>query len=123
LLAKDCVCGFNLAANDPAEAITRARQDLKKASRLLLIGLAGSIGTVLLFFIVQPKLSWVDWFTYETALGRRIDRAKALLGIVPMLVPLAALHGLGRGTWLLLRSCRRLGAANRMQQPPTARDV
>jgi len=124
LLAKDCACGFNLATSDPAEVIKRSREDLKKARTLLLIGLAGTIGTVLLVLIVQPKLSWVDWFTYKSPLGyQRIDRVRALVAVIPMLVPVAAISGLGRGTWLLLRSRRRLGVAHRMQQLPTARVV
>jgi hypothetical protein len=120
LLAKDCVCGFNLAANDPAEAITRSREILKEAHRLLLIGVAGTIGIVLLVLIIQPKLSWVDWFFYKSALGRlKLDRLRALVGVIPMLVPLV----LGRGIWLLLRSRRRLGVASRMQQLPPARVI
>jgi hypothetical protein len=124
LLAKDCACGLNLATNDPAQAIKRSREDLKKARTLLLIGLAGTIATVLLVLLVQPKLSWVDWFTYKSAIGfRRIDRVRALVAVIPMLVPVAAVSGLGRGSWLLLRSRRRLGIASRMQQLPTARVV
>lgn len=123
LLAKTCVCGFNLEANDPAEVIVLASQDLKTARRLLLWGLASTIGTVLLILIIKPKLSWVDWFFYRSAFRRRlrIDPFKALLGVVPMLMLLTAFYGLGRGTWLLGRSRRRLAAASRMQQLPTAR--
>jgi len=125
LLAKTCVCGFNLETNDPAEVIVRARQDLNTARRLLLLGLAGTIGTALLLLIVMPKLSWVDWFFYQSVRRRRlrINPVKALLGVVPMLVPLAACYGLGRGTWLLGRARRRLAAASRIQRLPTARAV
>jgi hypothetical protein len=48
---------------------------------------------------------------------------RALVAVIPMLVPVTAVSGLGRGTWLLLRSRRRLGVASRMQELPRARVV
>lgn len=113
LVAKSCGCGFDLAANDPAGAVACARQDLAAARRLLAIGLAGAAGTVGLAVLAMPRLAWLY---HQPQLVR-------MLGALPMLVPLAALYGLGRGLALWRDAHRRLATGRRMQRLPVARIV
>src|SRR5262252_5819729 len=123
LLARDCACGFNLQTNDPAEAIVRARHELKTARKLLWIGLAGAIGTVLLALLLSSHLSWLDWYAHRDPGERLKSPKKALAAYLPLLVPMTACYGLGRGGWIAVRARRRLAVASRMQRPPTARVV
>lgn len=104
LQAATCACGFDLATGDVASAIATARRDVKQALGLELIGF-GCAGAL------------VGWFAVA---GADTPFRSTRLVILAML---AAIFGIGRGTWLLFDARRRLAVAERMRTPPAARVV
>ena len=80
-----------------------ARADVMKALLLLLLGLAAGAALVALFMAMsQPSFRSMKFV---------------------VLLLLATIYGLGRGTWLVFDARRRYMLADRMRQPPTARVV
>lgn len=104
LQAASCGCGYDLAGGNVVGAIERARRDIKQALGLELIGFGSAAALVGWFAIagtVQPFLSMR----------------------LAMFTLLAAIFGIGRGTWLLFDARRRLAVAERMRTPAAARVV
>ena len=104
LQAATCACGFDLASGGVGRAIEQARRDVKKALGLELIGF-GCAGAL------------VGWFAIAGTITPFMSMRLLILAM------LAAIFGIGRGTWLLLDARRRLAVADRMRTPAAARVV
>ncbi len=111
LRADVCACGFVFATRDVTVAIQRARADLWHGRKLQLLGLAG-IGGCILLLLLPPRA--------EVSLDWNADRFWCLVYLTP---PMAAIYGLGRGTWLRHDARQRLSISMEMQRLPSARVV
>jgi hypothetical protein len=104
LRADRCACGFDLETKEVGAAIAVARRDRWRACAMLLGGIPAAVAVVAI--IAMSPLA-------------------AGLGSMRLFVLLmmAAIFLIGRGTWLLFDSARRLAVAEQMRQPPVARVV
>jgi hypothetical protein len=104
LQAATCACGFDLVSGGVGPAIRHARADIKKAAAHLLVGF-GAGGALVGWFVVAGP--------FRPFMSMRLLIVTAL----------AAIYGIGRGTWLLFDARRRLAVAERMRTPAAARVV